>query len=218
MCTSNIVEVPSVEEPVETPSSPIGSTTPETLGSSTNSSIAILTQTTESYAGTSTAVVASGAVVESAAASIMSSAGAYTMISQMQNLMISPLITGDINDNVAGSYENMDYMMMNFNFLPDAVSVTGGSSRRNLSSQTNIGLYVLGLKSKYAYENIGKLLFVFFLVVLVHLIVAVCYFIIGKYRKASLAHKIFGYVFRLFSFHVYIRLIFLQYFFFLLCC
>lgn len=156
------------------------------------------TQTTESYAGASTAIVASGVIVNGATASIASSTGAYVMVSQLQDLMISPLITNDMDSDVAGSYENMDYMMMNFNFLPDSVSVTGGSSRRNLSSQTNLGLYVLGLKSKYAYENIGKLLFVFFLVMLAHIITTICYSLSKWLAKGSLLHTVTEYLFNIF--------------------
>lgn len=87
----------------------------------------------------------------------------YSILFQMQALMMTPLADSYQNDNLEQFYQNINYFLVNFSFLPDSVVFTDSEQtkpQRMLFAQKNDYLDRIGLDSGSAIYNVGKLLFV----------------------------------------------------------
>ena len=136
----------------------------------------------------------------------------------MQNMLFASAAGAYTPGEVTNTSESMDFAMMSFSFMPDSMSFGGGNSeRRNLLSQKNAGLRMLGLKSGSAYENMDKLMFVFFGLFGIYLIIVWMLIIANYYFKDTLASKILKGAFDIFTCYLFIRLFILAYFFIILC-
>jgi hypothetical protein len=142
------------------------------------------------------------------------------MLFHFQNLMLMPLLGIKMHSHVKDFFGYLNFMFVNFSFFPDGVIFTDDSSTRprNLVAQKNAYLNQIGFDSGSAIYNMGKLIFIFVVLIGVYGFVATGYIVTRKVYKDPVGYKIVKSLFNLFTFSLFIRLYFLAFVFILLCC
>lgn len=116
-------------------------------------------------------------------------------------------------------FKYLNFILFNFSFLPNAVIFVDDSSTRprHLMEQRNEYLDMIGLESGSALYDLGKLIFVAFLVLGVYAVVVAAYLLTMANTTESKFYKFIKGVFDAFTFSVFIRLYLLAYTYILLC-
>ena len=101
---------------------------------------------------------------------------AYSVLFYFQCLIMTPLLGIPMHVEVKRFFEYLNFVLFNFSFLPDGVIFVDDNSTRprHLMEQRNEYLDMIGLESGSALYDLGKLIFVSFLVLGVYFLVAAC--------------------------------------------
>ena len=146
-----------------------------------------------------------------------SAVAAYSLISYMQTMLLATAIGIYMPSDVSNTKEAMGFFIMNFNFLPGAVSFTENiNSARNLGTEFLSTYSILGLKHDSAFDNLGKLIFVFIALFILYLIIVLNMLFIQFTCKKSRLHKLTKAIFDIFTWSLFIRLFLISYFYVLL--
>ena len=106
--------------------------------------------------------------------------GVFAMINQFQLLLLILISGVYLSDGVKVTITGMGFSMCNFDFLKlENINIIGDIFNYLSFDQTNQSLNEIGIKSGNAFINISKLLFLFLLLVLIHILL---YPIISKLR------------------------------------
>lgn len=144
----------------------------------------------------------------------------YAVVSFLQMLFLTPLTGIAHHEDIKYLYDNLSYFMFSFSFLPKVVSFTDGDDRLLAASdvkQESEYLALIGLESGSAFVNMGKLIFVIFLLLAVYFIVIWIHIITKNYFSESIIHRVNKYIFDVFHFSLLIRLASLVFVFVMLC-
>lgn len=114
------------------------------------------------------------------------SISSYSVVLNFQALMLTPLLGVHMHSEVKSFFEYMNFFLFNFSFLPDVVIFVDDDTTRprHLADQRNEYLSIIGLESGSALYDMGKLIFVAFILLGVYFLVIALYlfatFVINK--------------------------------------
>lgn len=143
----------------------------------------------------------------------------YSVVCYFQCMILTPLLGIYMHSEVKSFFEYLNFMLFNFSFLPNVVIFVDDSSTRprQLMEQRNEYLDMIGLESGSALYDMGKLIFVAFLVLGVYSVVTAAYLLTMANTTESKFYKFIKGVFDAFTFSVFIRFYLLAYTYILLC-
>lgn len=144
---------------------------------------------------------------------------AYSMVFYFQCLILTPLLGIPMHLEVKRFFEYLNFVLFNFSFLPSGVIFVDDNSTRprHLMEQKNEYLDMIGLESGSSLYDLGKLIFVSFLVLGFYFIVVALFAFARWDIKGSRTYTGIKIVFDACNFSLFIRFYLLAYTYILLC-
>ena len=135
-----------------------------------------------------------------------SSQSSFGMINQIQLILIIPLISAYLPDDIIDFIKAMNESLFNFKFLPTEDSSLMESIKNYFDfQQTNSYLYLLGLESGSALVNILKLSWILAIILAFHLVLIFLYYYLGSIWKFNKIAKVIRLTLSFLTFGLYIN-------------
>ena len=130
----------------------------------------------------------------------------WAMINQFQFFMLYPMIGAYVPDNIVNFLQGVDFCLFNFNFIPIPKSGAYDSFISFFDwEQTNSYMSTIGLESVWMIVNQIKLFLTFIFLMLLHI---PAIYLFRKFRqKRNWWGKFVSFIFKFFTFSVYLRTI-----------
>ena len=146
-------------------------------------------------------------------------ASLFSILSFMQMVCLLPLIGFNMASRTENFADSLDFAFYNFSFLPDVVVFTDDSNTKPRTlyvDQEREYLSKIGLEGGSAVYNLGKLIFVYFLIIGVYAIIAITYLILQYKKPVACPYIAFKWLFEFFTLGFFIRFFMITYAFVLL--
>ena len=171
--------------------------------------------TQEAAASSTTQAAVGVGTTLSAGTSLMtmsSPVGIFSMMNQFQMLLLIVISGVYLSDGVKATITGMGFSMLNFDFLKlEKIDIFGAFINFFSFDQTNEGLSEIGVTSGNAFINVFKLLFLVFILIIIHILTIPIMLKWRNGKKDSLIKKWGDKLFYFLTFAIYVRLILQSY-------